>query len=172
MVLPQYGCPPELRSLSWGPVTGLWLKCFDSLFLLWGTHEVCEESWVLCVLIGGLFSAPSLHRGPTRKLILCSDARHWATARRAAPPDPYWPRFLPTSFFLQPDPALRDGNFHICLLPASRPSQDLCLKLWVFNKNHFEQEMHVETFKRMVTRLFVRSPKEQKGKKPSQFFFF
>lgn len=50
------------------------------------------------------------------------------------------------------------------------PSQDLCLKLWVFNKNHLEKEMHVETLKQIVTMLFVLSPKEQKEKNLLNFF--
>lgn len=57
------------------------------------------------------------------------------------------------------------------LLSTSMPSPDLCLKLWVFNKNHLEKEMHVETLKRTVTMLFVLNPKN-KRKKPSQFFFW
>lgn len=101
---------------------------------------------------------------PTKNLSLCSYVRHWTRAQKEAQPDPYCPHFLPTSIFLQSDRDLLNGNFHICLLSTSMPSPDLCLKLWVFNKNRLEKETYVGTLKQTITMLFVLSPREQKEK--------
>lgn len=130
-----------------------------------------KEDWALWALSQDLFSAPNLHWAP-KDQALCSHARWWATAqRRPAQPHTYHPHFL-LDISLQPDHDLLDGNFHIYLLSTTSMTRPvICLKLWVFNKNYLEKEMHVETLKGTVTMLFVLSPKERK-KKTWLFFFF
>lgn len=164
MVLPQYGLSYWASVSFLGSCRWLWLKCFDNLFILLGTHDVCKESWALWVLIWDLFSAPNLLWVPTKSLTLCSYGRLQHSLILIAH------IFCLTASFSSLIITLLDGNFHNCFLSTSMPSQDLCLKLWVFNKNHLEKEMHVETLKQIVTLLFVLSPKEQKEKNLLKFF--